>query len=279
MPILHHDRVTASDQPRGWLYMVHGIFGQGRNWRSVARHLVKTRPEWGVLLVDLRQHGASQGFKPPHTIEAAAADLAALARTLGLPPVALLGHSFGGKVSLAFGRVANPELKQIWVIDSTPDAREPAGGAYEMLKILQALPGEFASRDDAIGALQERGVAEPTAHWMATNLEPAGEGFRWRFRIEDMAVLLDSFFEHDAWDVVEDPPQGVVVHLVKAEESSVLAGAALARAEAAAQKSARVHVHSIAGGHWVNADNPEAIIALLAAELPDPSLSGNGGGK
>src|SRR5688500_19806674 len=75
-PILHHTRVTVpGDEPKLWLLMLHGIYGSGRNWGTIARRLVEARPEWGVLLVDLRNHGQSRGFSGPHTLHAAAADL------------------------------------------------------------------------------------------------------------------------------------------------------------------------------------------------------------
>jgi len=37
--------------------------------------------------------------------------------------------------------------------------------------------------------------------------------------------------------------------------------------EAAAARSERVHLHRIEGGHWVNADNPDGLVELLAREL------------
>src|SRR5690606_18639255 len=57
-PILSHDRVVADGaEPRAWMFVLHGIYGAGRNWASVVRRVVRERPEWGALLVDLRQHG------------------------------------------------------------------------------------------------------------------------------------------------------------------------------------------------------------------------------
>src|SRR5688500_8745529 len=73
-PILHHTRVVGPDAtPERWLLVLHGIYGSGRNWGTIARRLVEARPEWGVLLVDLRNHGQSRGFPGPHTLAAAAA--------------------------------------------------------------------------------------------------------------------------------------------------------------------------------------------------------------
>jgi esterase len=271
-PLLSHEKLTASAVvPTRWLYVLHGIFGAGRNWASVIRRVVRARPEWGALLVDLRQHGASQNFPPPHTVAAAAADVAVLADRTGLPPAAVLGHSFGGKVALVLAALSDSpavaRLGQVWVIDSTPEAREPAGSAWTMLNLLRQLPDTFASRDQLIDALVEHGLARPVARWMATNLEARGDGYRWRFDFDAVEALLRSFFETDAWPVVEAPPPGMEVHLVKAEASSVLAGPGLRRSEAA-QANGRTFVHRVAGGHWVNAENPAAVEALLVRLLP-----------
>ena len=116
---LSFTRVTDSDAaaPTKWLYVAHGIFGAGRNWASVAKRVVRNRPTWGALLIDLREHGASHDFPAPHTLESAADDIAALA-AVQPPPSALLGHSFGGKVALMYLRrhaAANRALENDYV--------------------------------------------------------------------------------------------------------------------------------------------------------------------
>jgi hypothetical protein len=136
-----------------------------------------------------------------------------------------------------------------------------------MLQQVRRLPDRFATRDDLIRQLVAGGVTEPVAQWMATNLEPTEPGFRWRFDLNALDALLLSFSETDAWDVVETPPAGVEIHLVKAEDSSVLNGVALRRAERATANG-RTFVHRVSGGHWVNAENPGAIEQLLVQRLP-----------
>jgi pimeloyl-ACP methyl ester carboxylesterase len=266
--VLSHERVIADDStPQAWLYLVHGIYGAGRNWASVARRLTRARPDWGALLVDLRQHGGSQGFSPPHTIAAAAADLRTLADAAHAPLHALLGHSFGGKVALSYARNANPELRQLWIVDASPEARAPWGSAWQVLEVLKSMARDFVDRAEAIGALQASGIDAPVAQWLATNLELSGQRYRWRFDLASMEALLRDFFATDLWDVVESPPPGIEVHLIKAENSSVLSGETLARLERLANDK-RLWLHRVAGGHWVNADNPDALQNLLVTHLP-----------
>ena len=57
--------------------LVHGLLGQGKNWRSFTRALVSdlardTGRRWRILLPDLRGHGGSGqrlGFNPPHDLQ------------------------------------------------------------------------------------------------------------------------------------------------------------------------------------------------------------------
>ena len=230
--------------------------------------MVRARPEWGALLIDLRQHGASTGFAPPHTVAAAAPDLPRSPDALGLALRGVLGHSFGGKVALEHARTQGAELETLWIVDSTPAARSPGGSAWEMLGALRQAPGPFPDRQAGVAALQALGVAEPVARWMGLNLEQAEGRWAWRLDPDEMEALLRDFFARDLWPVIEDPPAGLEVHLVKAEASSVFDEADCRRADQAGARTGRVHLHRVAGGHWVNADNPDALVALLESGLP-----------
>lgn len=276
-PILAHERITAPDAtPTRWLLVLHGIYGAGRNWASVARRFVRQRPEWGAVLVDLREHGGSRGFPPPHTIRAAAADLDVLAATLDAPVKAVLGHSFGGKVALVYVRDFGRDLDQAWIVDSTPAAGSPRGSAWEMLAVLRRVPARFDSRDQAIAALEAEGVSRPVAQWISTNLEHGPDGYRWRLDLDVMESMLLDFFDTDLWPVVEEPPARVQLHFIKAEDSAVLPEDACARIEDAGRRNHRVRLHRVAGGHWVNADNPQALERLLLEHMDARALEADG---
>src|SRR5690606_19115338 len=154
-PLLAHDPVTATGaEPERWMLVLHGIYGQGRNWASVARRFVRERPSWGLMLVDLRLHGASTGFEPPHTVPRCAEDVAALAETLGAPVEGVLGHSFGGKVALLYAALAPRPPAQLWLVDSQPGPRDPDGSAWHMLEVLRRFPGPFSDRAEGIAAVE-----------------------------------------------------------------------------------------------------------------------------
>lgn len=288
--LLHaEETVGEGEGPKRWLLLAHGIFGAGRNWRTVARRTVERRAEWAAALLDLRLHGESQGFSPPHTLAACADDVRGWVRATGRRPGALLGHSFGGKVVLRYLREAGRGgreaaegggsggdrrgRRQAWIVDSTPSAREPGGSAWRMLKAARGLPDRYGSRDEAVEGLQEAGFARPVARWMTTNLERTegpggGSAYRWRLDWDEMEELLLDFFRTDLWPVLEDPPSGWEIRVVRAEGSEVLTGEELRRLRELEARTGRVRLHALPGGHWLNADNPDGMTALLADGLP-----------
>jgi pimeloyl-ACP methyl ester carboxylesterase len=268
-PILHHSRVTAPEaSPGRWLLILHGIYGSGRNWRGIARRLVEARPEWGVILPDLRLHGGSTGFDPPHTLQAAAADVAALLDDLGTPAQAVLGHSFGGKVAIVYARGRPGNVAQVWVVDSTLEVREPSGSAWDLVGTVGALPERFPSRDSLVGALAPYGYSAPLAHWLGMNLERDGDSFRWRLDWKGMEEMLRDYFQTDVWRAIEAPPEGTEIHVIRASGSESLSDGDSARIERAGAGNGSTFLHVVDGGHWINLDNPDEIVALVARTLP-----------
>lgn len=246
--------------------MLHGVFGRGRNWAGVARALTAARPEWGALLVDLRLHGGSgAGSGPPHTVARCAEDLAVLWRAIGVAPAALLGHSFGAKVALIHAAAAGApaSLAQVWAVDAPLRASAPGGDGWKMLATLRALPAEVASREEAVRLLGEAGYSRDVALWMASNFAGTRRGgpnvWRLSFDLDAIEAVLRDWYATDVWPVVESPPAGVEVHVIRAEASSAIPEADAARIP---------NLHRLAGGHLLNAENPAAVAALLAATLP-----------
>lgn len=167
MSALHHDIITAPGAaPSRRLLLLHGIYGAGRNWGSVARRFVRARPAWSVVLVDLRSHGWSPRLAP-HTVKACAEDLlrleGTLEGTLEGPSQAVLGHSFGGKVALLYARMRTNGPRQLWIVDSAPGAGRPGGGAWRMLGVLRRHPGPFGTRAEAVAAVEAESPPHGTA--------------------------------------------------------------------------------------------------------------------
>lgn len=259
-------RLAAGETTSLDLVMLHGIYGRGRNWQAVARAIVAARSDVACWLVDLPHHGSSGPGRHGETVDGLALDVIDWTRAAGVSPRVLIGHSYGGKVVLAMADHLRGTPLQVWVIDSTPDVKPPSGSAWEMLQAVRSLPDRFASREEAQQALQGRGYELPVAQWMTTNLVRDGESFGWQLDFSVMERLLQDFFVTAVWDVIESPDPRHEIHIVKATRSSVITAAAQARIRGAARPEVRFREHE--GGHWIHAERPEVIAALVLERLP-----------
>ena len=258
----------ASGAASRHLYFLHGILGTRANWRGIARRVIDARPGFGAVLVDLREHGDSLGLGGPDTLAQAADDVAALAEDLGRPVDGIVGHSFGGKVALSFaGRRGHPALSELWVVDSSPGARpdpEAAGESDLVLEVLERLPKRYPDREAFTARLRAEGLSTTVSQWLAMNLLRDEDGSR--FFGPDLGrirALLRSYAETDLFGVLDPPPcpTGFLV----AGRSKVVSKGDRARLEALAAAHPALHVYPIPNaGHWVHAEAPEAVIALLS---------------
>lgn len=254
-------------------WVLHGIFGSGRNWWSFARAATQRWPEWRFVLVDLRHHGRSPGAPPPDTLDAVAADLERLAEARGRGPELLIGHSFGGKVALALLARGNLVAREIWLMDSNPGLGPPPGPSRETapaartLSALASTPQPLASRGLAAGELMARGVEEAVARWLATSLQRVEGGFAFPFPLPRLRELLDSYWDLDGWRALRGAAGRARVHLVMGEHSPHFPGPV--RAEVANAVAEQILIsHELAGaGHWVQADAPEGLLAMLEPAL------------
>lgn len=195
-----------------------------------------------------------------------AEDLADWCRESEVTPDVVLGHSFGGKVALAFAGHWTTHPLQIWVIDSTPETKTAGGSAWDMLRLIKSLPETFATREEAADALVAGGYSRGVAVWMSTNLVRSGEQFVWRLDFPVMEALLHDFFSTDLWSVVEHHAPQHTLHFLKASTSSAMSDEAAARVEAATDPN--VHLHRRDGSHWIHAEEPQVVVELLLAHLP-----------
>ena len=268
--LAHGIETSRSADPDRYMLFLHGILGTRANWRGIARRFVEARPRWGAILVDLREHGDSLGLSGPHTVRAAAADLTELEGSLALPIGGALGHSFGGKVVLEWLRSRQGQLTEAWTIDSSPSpigADRNTSATAEVIRTLEALPRQWASRDAFIGAMVEAGQPPPIAKWLAMNLRRTDRGER--IFGPDLGVirdLIDDYANADSWDVLEALPKGCTLDLVIGGRSEVFSASDRERVGQLANRNSNISVHVIErAGHWVHVDAADALLALLTS--------------
>jgi pimeloyl-ACP methyl ester carboxylesterase len=253
------------------LVMLHGIYGRGRNWLTIARMLASARADYACWLVDLPHHGDSGAGRHGDTVTGLAGDVLDWMASAGIEPAAVLGHSFGGKVALAVAGEGRRTGLHVWVVDSTPAPTDPSGSAWDLLQTVRRLPARFESRHALVSALAAEGWTMALSQWMASNVVREGDAFVWRLDFDAMERLLDSFFTTDLWHVLETPAPGQVFQFIKATASNTMREQAVARAMSLPRE--RVVVHALDGGHWIHAEQPQAVVDLLARHLPPVARS------
>ncbi len=267
-----HSVVTAPNAtPARYMLVLHGIFGSGGNFRTFIKRIAEACPHWGFVLVDLRGHGQSLGAPEPHTVDAAAQDLVRLSDHLGLDVRGIMGHSFGGKVTLAYAAQRQHQLDEVWVLDSTPSVR-PGGmqivGAATVLSTLEALPAEIPSREYFFEHMMASGLGKPETEWLAMNVRRDGDIFRFRLDLQTIRSLLEDYFARDLWSVVEQPDGRRRLGFVIGGKSNTVSPADRDRLSKLASNDPKLEVHVLEkADHWVHVDDPDGLFNIVRRAL------------
>jgi pimeloyl-ACP methyl ester carboxylesterase len=249
---------------------VHGLFGQGKNWTTIARGLAENHR---VTLVDLPNHGHS-----PWTDRLDYADMAGLlAAELELlgEPVTLVGHSMGGKVAMTLA-LRRPELlRALVVVDIAPSVYPLSGGRTDdpdeeaspfaaFIAAMRALDLDTLERrqdaDDALrSAVPSRMVRGFLLQSLVRDGIGTGGGWRWRLNLE----LLER--DLGALRGFPDPPEGAhfdgpVLWIAVANSTYVLPEDR-ARMEQLFPSTRLVRIKN--AGHWVHSEQPEVFLETV----------------
>jgi pimeloyl-ACP methyl ester carboxylesterase len=270
---LHTALSTANgSSPTRWMLVLHGVFGSGANWRTFARHVMAERPAWGFALVDLRGHGHSPSGEPPHTIARAAADLREIESSV--PIAAVLGHSLGGRVALAYAgarlRSGRP-LERTVIFDASPGSTSSEGAPSDAVRVLDALrsvKGPVPSRERFRELLRKRGLSDVTVDWLAMSLRREPGGFRLGLDLDVIEELLGDYTRADLWQTATELADVSPLWFVLGGRSQTVTDAERARLQAVcrAHPLCRLRVLPTAG-HWIHTDDPSGAAAVMCEAL------------
>jgi pimeloyl-ACP methyl ester carboxylesterase len=238
--------------------ILHGLFGSGRNWRSIAQQLAARNR---VLTFDLRNHGASpwaEQMSYPEMVE----DLRASLRARGIAHTALLGHSMGGKVAMLTALLYPAEVDRLIVVDIAPAPNPPALLAYVQAMRTADLHG-VTRRGDVDARLAET-VHDPAERgFLLQNLIIDEGTARWRLNLDAI--------ERDFPEIVGFPPlpadtayRGPTLFVAGARSDHIRPG----QEPGIRQLFPRARITRIEeAGHWVHAEQPQAFLQAVEAFL------------
>ena len=243
--------------------LLHGFLGQARNLTTLARGLAEHEPARAVVTLDLTGHGASPALPPGADLPTLAGDVLATVRALAVPePLELIGHSLGGRVALAAGRLAPGALSRISLLDIGPSPLAPgAGETGRALAALLAAPARGASRDVFRAPLRAEGLPDAVVEWLLLNLVAEPDGYRWRVDRAALAEFHRRAGGEDLWPAVEGP-RPFAIRCVRGAGSGYLSDA-----DARRLAEAGCPVTTLEGaGHFLHLDRPREVLAWLLAE-------------
>jgi pimeloyl-ACP methyl ester carboxylesterase len=249
---------------------VHGLFGQGKNWTTIAKGLAEAHR---VTLLDLPNHGHSPWTDRVDYLDMA--DLVAAELETLDGPATLVGHSMGGKVAMQVA-LRRPELlRALVVVDVAPTAYPESGGRTEdpdeeaspfaaFIAAMQAMDlDQLKSREDAEAALRDAVPSRMVRSFLLQSLVREGMGadggWRWRLNLDALARDLGHLRGFP------DPPPGATyegpVLWIAGANSTYVLPEDRARMDQLFPSTRLVKIKN--AGHWVHSEQPEVFLETL----------------
>jgi pimeloyl-ACP methyl ester carboxylesterase len=261
-------RTIGESGPR--VVFVHGLFGQGKNWTTIAKGLAD---DHRVTLVDLPNHGHSPWTDRVDYLDMAGL-LAAELEQFG-EPVTLVGHSMGGKVAMQLA-LRRPELLHaLVVVDIAPVSYPPTGGRTDdpdeeaspfgaYIDAMRAMDLDaLKTRDDADEALREAVPSRMVRSFLLQSLvrEGMGSGGGWRWRL-NLDLLDRDLGELRGFPA---PPPGAsfdgAVLWIAGVNSTYVLDEDRPHMDALFPATRLVRIKN--AGHWVHSEQPEVFLETL----------------
>ncbi len=237
--------------------LLHGLFGAARNFGTLQRALA---PRFRTIAFDARNHGAS-----PHMAgmryAGLAGDVLESMDALGVTRAAVIGHSMGGKISMAAALTAPGRIGRLLVADIAPVAYRHGNAA--VVAAMQVIPlHEGLTRAEAEAALIDAVPIAAVRTFLVQNIQFDGKPV-WRIGLDEIAA---SIADLEGWEASTAIFPGPTLFVSGAQSDFVLPEhRPIIRALFPAARFVTVKN----AGHWLHADNPAGFLSVVEAFLHD----------
>lgn len=248
---LNHHIVGAGEHPAVFL---HGLFGQGRNFGSIATALSDVATSY---LVDLPNHGRSP-WTETFSLDNQAAVVAAWLHQEFDYPVTLVGHSLGGKIAMRVALQAPELVEKLMVVDISPARNVEAAQFVNLVAALRTLDLErVTSRTQADDELTELIPDRTVRMFLLQNLHHKDNVWFW---LPNLDLLADSLHAVGGWPAIEGEFDGPVVWVAGGLSPYILPE----HEEPMQELFPRVRQVTLKNAaHWVHADDPKAFATIV----------------
>ncbi|MET0693892.1 MAG: alpha/beta fold hydrolase [Propionibacteriaceae bacterium] len=259
-PVRLHSTQLGTSGPR--VVFLHGLFGQGKNWTSIAKSLADG---YRLTLVDLPNHGRSDWTGEVSYAEMAMAVGDLLADRAASEPFAVVGHSMGGKVAMALALLRPELVERLCVVDISPVRYTRLTNFADYVAGMRSLDlGSLPDRTTADQGLLPYVPDETIRSFLLQNLRREGAGWRWQMNLDLLGDHLDVLAD---WpDLQAEPYLGPTLWVAGAESDYITSDYAAAMRRLFPKTQLLTVKRS---GHWVHSAQPaiftEALRRFLAA--------------
>jgi pimeloyl-ACP methyl ester carboxylesterase len=228
--------------------IMHGMFGMGDNWRTVARMM---ESQYQSIVVDMRNHGRSP-HDPEMYFDVMSLDILEMMDDLGLEQASLLGHSMGGKVAMHIATHSPQKVSKLIVADIAPKHYSPRHD-HVIEAIESVRPEELNERSQVEEALARHlGDNQSIIQFIMKNINRRAEGgFEWK---ANMPVIIDAY-HHLMEEVIPSTPFPGPTLFICGEKSNYIRDDDFPQIRALFPNAALVTIPN--AGHWVHADAPD----------------------
>jgi len=236
------------------LLFLHGVGSSKHTWEPQLAHFARSHT---ALAMDFRGYADSSGEAAEVSLEAFAADAAALDRRLGLGPAHVCGLSMGGIVALTLWRDHPEVVRSLALADAWAD--HPSAAAAQPARLAQIDASSMA----VLAETRMRAVYGPA---VAPAVLERGIAVFASLRKEIYRAASSVLWEADLREVAG---RVTVPALVLVGESDTITPPDLSRRLAALIPGAALVLIPRAG-HLANEENPAAFNAALQRFLEQP---------
>lgn len=238
--------------------LLHGLFGQGKNWTSIAKVLSE---QARVIMLDLPNHGQS-GWTDTVTYGEIAVAIADVLSAADDDPLTVVGHSMGGKVAMAMALLQPRLVERLVVADIAPVRYERLSGFADYVRGMQAIDlDRLETRAEAEAQLAPYVPDDVVRSFLLQNLrrDPASpSGWRWQMNLGLLGAELAAL---GAWPDLHTAPYPGPVLWVAGGDSDYITPAYAPAMRALFPRTTTVTFKN--AGHWVHSEQPEIFLATL----------------
>ena len=241
------------------MVLLHGLRGHAHSWDDFSAAMCQ---DYHVLALDQRGRGDSDWAKDgDYSTEAFVADLAGVCEALGLGSFILVGHSMGGRNSIAFTARYPEKVQKLIIVDVGP-VLDPRGGKRIGQEIIQ-VPEEFDSFETVVEyiRIQNRypsdAVLRRRLQYSTRELPNGKIGWRYDLAIREQRRQGTAPPAADMWPAWKNISCPTLI--VRGAETDIL-NADIARQMVESTPAAHL-VEVPRAGHMVFEDNPNDFLA------------------